>query len=293
MKAIDCVTIKDKTLPHSSGQPERKTTMPYRLVAMDLDDTLLTDELTISEATQRSMAEAIARGAHLTIATGRMFASAQKIARQLGLNVPIVTYQGSLIKNLMDEEVLYERSVPAEAAVQIYEFCQKYGMHVQTYIDDKLYVQADNEKIQGYAKMSNVPYIVEPDFMPIITHPKQTKLVVIDEADRLDRLMPEIREKLGPDIHMTKSKPHFLEFMHREGTKGHALRFLAAHYGIPMEETIGMGDAMNDREMIEAAGLGVAMANAVPALKEIADYVTLSNNEDGVKHVLDKFVLNA
>jgi hydroxymethylpyrimidine pyrophosphatase-like HAD family hydrolase len=84
-----------------------------------------------------------------------------------------------------------------------------------------------------------------------------------------------------------------LEFLHPEGTKGHALRFLAAHYGIPIEETIAMGDAMNDHEMVEAAGLGVAMSNAVPALKAVADYVTLSNNEDGVKHVIEKFVLNA
>ena len=101
-------------------------------------------------------------------------------------------------------------------------------------------------------------------------------------------MIPVLRELLGPDVHLTKSKPYYLEFLHREGTKGHALRFLAAHYGIPMEETIAMGDAMNDHEMIEAAGLGVAMANAVPALKAIADYVTLDHNEEGVKHVIEK-----
>ena len=81
--------------------------------------------------------------------------------------------------------------------------------------------------------------------------------------------------------------------MHKEGTKGHALQYLAEHIGCTMEQTIAIGDAWNDREMIQAAGLGVAMGNAVPALKELADYVTLSNNEDGVKHVIEKFVLNA
>src|SRR5262245_40198023 len=101
----------------------RNLQMPYRLIAMDLDDTLLTDDLTVSEPTRQAMADAIAKGVYLTIATGRMFDSAQRIARQIGMNVPIITYQGSLIKNLMDEEVLYERSVPVGVAVRLYEYC--------------------------------------------------------------------------------------------------------------------------------------------------------------------------
>jgi len=267
--------------------------MPYRLIAMDLDDTLLTDELTVTEATRQAMNDAIARGVHLTIATGRMFDSAQKIARQVGLNVPIITYQGSLIKNLLDEEVLYERSIPVDVARELYDYCQANGLHLQSYVNDKLYVARDSEKIKAYAAQSKIPYTIEEDFLKIIEHPKQTKMIIIDEPAKLDALLPELRERLGSRVHLTKSKPNYLEFLHPEGTKGHALRFLAGHYGIPMEETIAMGDAMNDHEMVEAAGLGVAMANAVPALKEIADFVTLSNNEDGVKHVIEKFVLNA
>jgi len=267
--------------------------MPYRLIAMDLDDTLLTDELTVTEPTRQALHQAIAHGVHITIATGRMFDSAQKIARQVGLNVPIITYQGSLIKNLLDEKVLYERSIPSDVAREIYDYCQESGLHLQSYIDDKLYVAEDNDKIRGYAKQSNIPYTIEPDFLRIIEHPKQTKMIIIDEPAKLDALMPELRERWGAKVHLTKSKPNYLEFLHLEGTKGHALRFLADHYGVPIDETIAMGDAMNDYEMIQAAGLGVAMSNAVPALKEIADFVTLSNNEDGVKHVIEKFVLNA
>lgn len=265
--------------------------MPYRLIAMDLDDTLLTDDLTVTETTKEALKKAIAQGVHLTIATGRMFDSAQQIAKQVGLNVPIITYQGSLIKNLLDEQVLYERSVPAEAAVKLYEICREYGIHLQTYIDDKLYAAEENDKLRAYAKQSNIPYTITPDFGALVSTSKQTKMVMIDEPERLDGLKPELQQLLGPEVHLTKSKNHYLELLHREGTKGHALRFLAGHYGIPMEETIAIGDAWNDREMIEAAGLGVAMANAVPALKEIANYVTLSNNEDGVRHVLEKFVL--
>jgi Cof subfamily protein (haloacid dehalogenase superfamily) len=266
--------------------------MPYRLMAVDLDDTLLSDELTVSEATKDAMKLAIAKGFHLTIATGRMFDSAQRIARQVGLNVPIITYQGSLVKNLLDEQVLYERSVPQSAAARTYEFCRERGLHLQTYIDDKLYAGEENDKLRKYAAMSGIPYTVVPDFESLVSSSaKQTKMIIIDEPELLDKLAPELTEWLGLGVHLTKSKANFLEILHQEGTKGHALRFLAGHYHIPMEETIAVGDSWNDREMIESAGLGVAMANAVPALKEIADYVTLSNNEDGVRHVIEKFVL--
>ncbi|MNG03780.1 putative phosphatase [compost metagenome] len=96
---------------------------------------------------------------------------------------------------------------------------------------------------------------------------------------------------LGDKLHITKSKPHYLEFMHKEGTKGHAITFLAEHIGCSLDEVIALGDAWNDREMLEVAGLGVAMENALPELKALANYVTKSNNDDGVRHVLEKFVL--
>jgi Cof subfamily protein (haloacid dehalogenase superfamily) len=266
--------------------------MPYRLIAVDLDDTLLTDDLKVTETTRHAMAEAVARGVHLTIATGRMYASAKQIAEQVGLNVPIITYQGSIIKNLQDGRVLYERSVPSDAAALLCDYCAERGLHLQTYVEDKLFARSENEKLIAYAKQSNIPYTIVPDFRSFADK-RQTKLIIIDEPAYLDEIAPALRELLGPDVHVTKSKPNYLEFTHREGTKGHALRYLANHFGVPMEETIAVGDAMNDREMIEAAGLGVAMENAVPALKALAGYVTRSNNDDGVRHVLEKFVLEA
>lgn len=117
-------------------------------------------------------------------------------------------------------------------------------------------------------------------------------MLIIDDPAFLDELSPILRELLGDSVHITKSKPHFLEIMHHEGTKGLALEFLAAHFGCELSETIAVGDSWNDHEMLEAAGLGVAMANSIPALKEIADFITLSNNEDGVKFAIDKFILN-
>lgn len=262
----------------------------YKLIAIDVDDTLLNDDLEVTPATRRALETAAELGVVVTLATGRMYASAQRIARQIELNVPLITYQGSLVKNL-EGHTFYERHVPADAAYTLYSLCEEKGLHLQLYVDDVLYVQEDNIKIQRYAELSKIPYTVEPDFDQLIKKP-QTKMLIIDEPERLSRLAPELAGQLGDQVHMTTSKSEFLEFLHKEGTKGDALRFLAGHYGCSMSEVIAIGDAWNDREMLEAAGLGVAMGNAVEGLKELADYVTLTNNEEGVKHVIETFVLN-
>jgi len=261
----------------------------YKLIAIDLDDTLLTDNKEITPATREALAEAAARGVTVTIATGRMYASAVKIARGLGLNVPIITYQGALIKNMGDGRVLYSRTLPPGAARRIYEYCRERSLHLQAYADDTLYVQEDNARVRAYAELSDVPYTVEPDFDALLSRP-QTKLLIIDEPDKLDAAAAELGADIGGETYITKSKPHFLEFTHPEATKGHALRFLASHTGCAMEQTIAIGDSWNDRDMVQEAGLGVAMGNAVEALKRVADYVTLSNNEDGVKHVIERFI---
>lgn len=262
----------------------------YKLLAIDIDDTLLNDEMQITASTRAALEQAIELGVTVTLATGRMYASAKQIARQLELDVPIITYQGALIKTLLEGEVIYERTVPAASAAQVFQFCEQRGLHLQVYTDDILFAQQENEKVKAYASLTNVSYTIEPDFPSLIDRPF-TKMLIYDEPEVLDALAPELRSLLGDQVHITKSKPNFLEVMHAEGTKGHALHALARHYGCDISETIGIGDSWNDQEMIRMAGLGVAMGNAIDSLKQIADYVTYTNNEDGVKHVIDKFIL--
>ncbi|WP_127490850.1 Cof-type HAD-IIB family hydrolase [Paenibacillus glycanilyticus] len=262
----------------------------YKLIAIDVDDTLLNDELIVTEGTKKAMEEAIALGVTVTLATGRMYASAKKIADQIQLNVPIITYQGSLVKTLLDGKVLYERCVPQDAAKELYAITEQRGLHLQLYADDILYVKEANEKAVNYSTLTNIPYVVAEDFEALLDKPNN-KMLIIDDPAYLDQLAEELKPIIGDRVHITKSKPHYLEFMHKEGTKGHALRFMAEHLGCGVEQTIAIGDAWNDHEMIEAAGLGVAMGNATPKLKEIADYITLTNNEEGVRHVIEKFVL--
>lgn len=262
----------------------------YKMLAIDIDDTLINDDKEVTEGTKQALADAMANGVTVTLATGRMYASAKQLASQLQLNVPLITYNGSLVKNSEDGRVLYEKSVPDEAARLIFDYCEQHGLHLQLYIDDALYVKEENDKIQAYAELSKIPYTVYPNFAELADKPS-AKMLIIDDPDKLDEVAKELRSLIVGQVHITKSKPHFLEIIHHEGTKGDALRYLASAFGYDMSEVIAIGDGSNDREMLEAAGMGVAMGNASSALKAIANYVTLSNNEDGVKHVVDKFVL--
>lgn len=264
----------------------------YRLVAIDIDDTLLTDDGQVTGATRTALAAAAERGVTVTLATGRMFASARQIAEHINLNVPIITYQGAFVATPFDGQVLYERNVPEDAAREIFAYCREHNLHLQLYVNDELYAAEDNDKVRQYSAQSNVPYRVEPDLEQLIGQP-QTKMLIVDDPERIDRIAEELRPNLAGRVHMTKSKPYFLEFLHPEATKGHALAALARRIGCTMEQTIAIGDSWNDLEMIKAAGLGVAMGNAVDVLKAAADYITLTNNEDGVKHVIDKFILQS
>lgn len=261
----------------------------YKLIAIDIDDTLLNEHNQVTEATKQALKAAQEAGVTITLATGRMYASAKQVAKQIELNVPIITYQGSLVKTLMDEKVLYQRDVPQDAALELLDYVKEHQLHLQLYVNDTLYGIEDNARIQAYSKNSNIPYKIEPDFNSLITQPNH-KMLIIDEPEVLDSHIPILQEKLGHVLHITKSKPNFLEFMHKQGTKGEALKHLAEYFNCELSETIAIGDAWNDREMIQVAGLGIAMGNAIESLKELADFVTLSHNEDGVAFAINKFI---
>ncbi len=262
----------------------------YKMIAIDVDDTLITDDHIVTEGTRAALNTAIKKGVIITLATGRMFPSAKKIAAQIDLNVPLITYQGSLVKTLVDEKILYERNVPSHVAQFLYDYAKEHQLHIQAYYNDMLYVEEENEKVIAYAALSDIPYIVEPDLQKIISKP-MTKMLFIDEPDFLDELAVKLNKEIGQEVHLTKSKANFLEILHKEGTKGHAVKFLAEYYGLDCSEVIAIGDSWNDHEMLQVAGLGVAVENAVDSLKAVADYITLSNNDEGVKHVIEKFVL--
>lgn len=190
----------------------------YKLVAIDLDGTLLTDDLMISPNTVTAIKKAVEAGTIVTIATGRMFSSAKLIARQLGINVPLITYQGALIKDVNEKEVMYERTVPPDIAKKLIEISREKKLHLQIYQDDILYSAAENDKLIAYAEAVKVPYRIEPDLIKL-TKKGVTKLLLIEEPEVLDHLQNELRTLFGKSTHIAKSKNTTLKLPTRRQTK--------------------------------------------------------------------------
>lgn len=262
-----------------------------KLVAIDLDDTLLRDDLSISGYTRDVIKKVKELGVAVTLATGRMFRSARPFAQQLGFDVPLITYQGALIKNAFSEDIIYCCPLPAETALQVIEFGRKKQIQVNFYLDDNLYVERITAKGEHYAALAKVPFCRVDDLSALLQRGNPFKCLMIESEDVLDRYAEELREIIGDKAHITKSKPNYLEVIHPKATKEKALRELACWLNIEREQVMAIGDSYNDLEMLEFAGLSVAVANACPDVLRCASYVTASNNEDGVARALDEFIL--
>lgn len=265
----------------------------YKLLAVDLDDTLLDKNLRISDETREALARAQRSGVVVTLATGRMFRAALPFAVELKINAPIITYQGALVKHPVTGEVVLHRPVPLDYALDIVDRVNAYGYHMNIYLDDRLYVARHTEQSRLYQSISRVEAEEVGPLIPFLERAGKdpTKVLVIAREEELDALAAQLKPVYGDKLHITKSKPYFLEFSHPAATKGDALAAVAGYYGLEPGQVIAVGDSYNDLEMIEWAGLGVAVANARPEIQARADVVTASNEEGGVARVVERFIL--
>ncbi|HEX3031118.1 MAG TPA: Cof-type HAD-IIB family hydrolase [Bacillota bacterium] len=263
----------------------------YKLIAMDVDDTLLDNQLHISPRVNRLINRLQAEGVVVTLATGRMFRSTLPLAKELGLDIPLITYQGALVKNCISGEVLLHRPLSKERAIEVIRLGREQGLHINLYLNDQLYYEQVSKAGEAYARLADVPVCLVPDLAEFLVSQEEgpTKMLLIGEEQHLDNLLESTKSYFGGEVHVTKSKPIFLEFTNPTANKGTALAELAQQYGVTREEIMAFGDSYNDLEMLEYAGMGVAMGNARPALKEIADYITKGNDEDGVAEAIERF----
>ncbi|MDD3654543.1 MAG: Cof-type HAD-IIB family hydrolase [Desulfotomaculaceae bacterium] len=262
----------------------------YKLIAADLDDTLLNDDLQLTDRVRKAIKAVRATGVHFTISTGRMFRSAVPYARYLGLDLPLITYQGALVKNALSGEVLFYRPLPLVYAREIINRVRELGYHINAYLDDRLLMEQDTPGGRQYMQFSGVQAEIVGDLLEIL-YSDPTKVLVIADETLLDQLSAEFAPHYRNKIHISKSKPNYLEFSHLQATKGYALAMLATHYGVKRDEVIAIGDSYNDVEMLDYAGLGVVVGNAREEIKKRADYVSKGANGDGVVEALEKFVL--
>lgn len=263
-----------------------------KLIATDLDDTLLNHEWKISSRNVKAIRQAVKQGVKVTLATGRMALSSRQYAKELGLDVPIITYHGALVEQGLSGDILYRKVIDTELAWAIVEKLLKKNIHTQIYIKDRVFVTKTNDYSLQYGKMSNVTVEEADVFKLLQTEPEGLeKILCIGEESKLKRTAEELKEEYAGRLHFTSSKPYFFDMIHPEVNKGSALKALADEWGIQQQEVMAIGDSLNDREMINYAGIGVAVSNARPEIKEIADYITASNRDDGVAQAIERFVL--
>lgn len=266
--------------------------MTIRLVAMDLDDTLLRDDWTISPRVIKAIQRAQAQGVKMTIATGRMPISARPYAEQLGLDVPVITYHGAMIQQVLSGDILFRRVIPSALATEIIKDVAERGVYAQVYLKDRVITAERNDLSYEYERIASVRIEEENLSILLSQEPEGVeKILLMGEEAALDQLAPLLRQCYGGKVHITKSKPCFLEMTDGSVNKGVALAALAEHFGIEQSEVMAIGDSFNDLEMIQYAGLGVAVGNARAEIQAQADVVTASNEEDGVAEAIERYVL--
>ena len=266
--------------------------MSIKLVAIDLDDTLLDSGLKIADNCLQAIAQLQQKGILVTLATGRMYPSALPYARQLKVDVPLITYQGALVKNSLSGEILYYHPLSAQPATEIIDYFRQVGVHYHSYLEDQICMESLTPEGRYYQKISGIKPVLVDDLMNICSSGKAMKIMGVTRNEELLLSMEQqLKDRYGVSLNITRSKPFFLEVMAREANKADALRVVAAHYQVDRKDVMAIGDSYNDIEMIEWAGVGVAMGNAWEAVKEVADFVTCSNDEEGVAEALRKYVL--
>ena len=266
----------------------------YRLIALDMDGTLLRDDGSISERTQQAIAAAKAVGVKVVLASGRPIAGMEKFLQQLALTGHedyVLSYNGSLVQNVGSGEVLASRLLSGSDARYLATISQQLGVNIHAFSEPQGLIAPRNSRYTELERSHNDLLLTELDFASLPDDEPILKVMMVDEpeilAQAVSRLPPEVYQRYT----VVQSTPYFLEFLHPQSNKGSGVAALAEHLALPAESIICVGDAGNDAHMLSFAGLGVAMGNATDEIKAMADFVTLSNEEDGVAHVIERFIL--
>ncbi|MDR0997899.1 MAG: Cof-type HAD-IIB family hydrolase [Treponema sp.] len=265
-----------------------------RMLALDLDDTLLRSDLSISFRTRNIIKKAASQGVVVVLASGRVPVAMERFSRFLGMHKKpgyLICNNGTIIQESHTGNRISETLLNSAAALAVYDLAVAEGFAVQLYEEDVMYVSRDNEYTRYDQKLTGLRQVVVENFRDMIEEGCY-KLLIPGDPMLLQPLESIIRTYLGNDITLFTSKPYFLEILPRNTDKGTALAMIAETLSIGREAVLAIGDSMNDEAMIRWAGMGVAMVNGDDRIKNVASLVTeKSNDDDGVAEVIEKYVL--
>jgi Cof subfamily protein (haloacid dehalogenase superfamily) len=267
-----------------------------RLVALDLDGTLIGDDLRLPPRTVATIRAVVARGVHVALVTGRMTSSALPYARELGLRAPLVGLQGALVREMpapgsaRPGRLLLHRPLPADVARDTLAWCRAAGLTPHLNHLEQMVIPAGDERAEDYSRWNFGRVVLVPDLEAWIRGPV-TKVIAVGPPPLADQSLERARADFAGRADATVSHPMFLEFLAPGVNKGRAVRFLARRLGVDLRDALAIGDQRNDVEMLAEVGMGVAMGGAPPAVCAVARLVAPSLAEEGAAQVLEDLVL--
>jgi len=239
--------------------------------------------------TRDALTRTRASGVHVVIVTGRMFRAVRPYLEQARLDDLVVCYQGAVVADPANGEFLLHLPVPLAEAREVMDAVLAAGFHLNCYVDDQLYVAEVTPEARRYADFQHLEIHAVGDLRAWLDRPP-TKLVAVGDPDALDALEKELKPRFAGRLFISKSLPYFLEFAHPEVSKASGLAFVAERDGFGPEQTVACGDGENDRELLDWAGFGVAVANAHEDVLARADLVVPSVQEEGVALLLETYL---
>jgi hypothetical protein len=264
--------------------------VPYRLVVADLDGTLRSRALGVTEGVRVAVARAQAQGVRVCVATGRMWKSAAPWVRLLGADPPVILYNGGQVLDFTAGRILYERRLPRDVARHVLTVLRRDPTaQIHLYLNDRVYVERPDPLTDAYAADDGVQVDLVPALEQLLAE-DPFKLLVIGTPERMSALGGAVRED-GVAVHAVQSEPTYLEILPAGVSKGRALEAMLETLGIAPREVVAVGDNWNDLEMLEVAGLGVAMGHAPAGVRARAAAVCGTSEEEGFREVIERFVL--
>jgi hypothetical protein len=275
----------------SAAPPAR----PHRLVALDLDGTLLNDDGAISPEDAAALARFAQSGGIVVLASGRMVENIWPSYDALGLDGPTIAYNGAVVRGPRPEGggVILHTPLPARYADALIDYAREERLQLNYYLEGRLYAR-DDPALRRYADLYSRQTGAVFHFLPDLEQFRgcdPTKALIVTDPPHRDALYEVWQARWGAEATVVRTNPEYLEFLHRDAGKGRALEAVARHYGIPQSLTLAFGDSYNDISMLEWAGCGIAVANATPEVKAAADWVSpLTNNESAVAEALRRLM---
>jgi Cof subfamily protein (haloacid dehalogenase superfamily) len=268
---------------------------PIRLLTLDLDGTLIGPDLRLWPRTRAAILAAVERGVHVSLATGRMPTSAQPFAAELGLHDPVIAYQGALVRAAPPADgrlgrLIYHRPLPSEVARETIRWTRERGFAPHLNHLERFIIPDGDPRTDDYSAFLGAQAEIVPDLERWIRRPV-SKVLAVGPTGAPLAFLEAARTHFAGRAEVTVSHPEFLEFLAPGVSKGQAVRWLARRLRIPLEQTLAIGDQYNDLEMIAAAGHGVAMPSAPPAVQRAARYIAAPLADEGAAEVIELLVL--